>query len=163
MDGDDAVRFCKHCQRHVYQLSAMTAEQVEELLVTATGRLCARFYQRADGTVLTSDCAPGRRRIRRRRALVGLGAGVASMLGAAALSPDAPRAPHPSDLGRWAGSPYANADEPRMGLIGSESFVEDDLDPGASGIMGAIGILGESEDLAEDLADVLEDPPKPHK
>jgi hypothetical protein len=59
MRGDVRVRFCKHCSLHVYTLSAMTRGEAQQLVAEAEGRLCARFYRRADGTVITSDCGGG--------------------------------------------------------------------------------------------------------
>lgn len=59
MTGDDRVRHCQHCNLNVYNLSGMTRKESEDLLLTRTGRLCARFYRRADGTVLTADCPVG--------------------------------------------------------------------------------------------------------
>jgi hypothetical protein len=59
MVGDDRARFCAQCQKHVYNFSAMTAEEAAALIRDKEGRLCARFYQRSDGTVLTSDCPLG--------------------------------------------------------------------------------------------------------
>lgn len=66
MSGDREVRFCDQCQLHVYNISEMTRERVEELLTVKEGRICARLYRRADGTVLTKDCPVGLRAIRRR-------------------------------------------------------------------------------------------------
>jgi hypothetical protein len=79
MDGDDRVRHCKMCDRNVYNLSAMTRVEGEALLMSHTGRLCARFYRRADGTILTSDCPVGVR-ARRRRRFVGLSTALATSL-----------------------------------------------------------------------------------
>jgi hypothetical protein len=57
MVGDDRVRHCSECNLNVYNLSAMTKRQVQELIQDSRGkRLCTRFYRRADGTVLTQDC-----------------------------------------------------------------------------------------------------------
>jgi hypothetical protein len=66
MRGDERVRFCAKCQLNVYNLSVMTKDEAERLLVNREGRLCARFYRRADGTVLTADCPLGWRAIKRR-------------------------------------------------------------------------------------------------
>jgi hypothetical protein len=60
MVGDAQVRFCGSCQKHVYNLSAMTLDEARALIAEREGRLCARVYQRADGTVLTADCPVGR-------------------------------------------------------------------------------------------------------
>lgn len=59
MTGDDRARFCAQCQKHVYNLSEMTAEDASDLIREREGKLCVRFYQRADGTVLTADCPAG--------------------------------------------------------------------------------------------------------
>jgi hypothetical protein len=59
MTGDDHARFCAQCQKHVYNLSDMTAEDASDLIREREGKLCVRFYQRADGTVLTADCPVG--------------------------------------------------------------------------------------------------------
>jgi len=62
MDGDQRVRFCRECNRNVYNLSAMTEREARRVVAEREGRLCVRFYQRRDGTVLTSDCPVGRKR-----------------------------------------------------------------------------------------------------
>jgi len=59
MVGDDRARFCGQCQKHVYNLSSLTADEAVALIREREGGLCARFYRRADGTVLTSDCPVG--------------------------------------------------------------------------------------------------------
>jgi Carboxypeptidase regulatory-like domain len=57
MVGDERVRHCSECNLNVYNLSAMTERQVQELIAGSRGRrLCGRLYRRADGTVLTQDC-----------------------------------------------------------------------------------------------------------
>ena len=59
MEGDDRARFCPECELNVYNLSAMTEEEALKLVKEREGRLCVRFYQRRDGTVLTTDCPVG--------------------------------------------------------------------------------------------------------
>jgi hypothetical protein len=59
MPGDDRVRFCPDCRLNVYNLSAMTRPEAEALAARREGRLCVRFYRRADDTVLTQDCPRG--------------------------------------------------------------------------------------------------------
>jgi hypothetical protein len=56
MIGDEFSRFCGQCEKNVYNISAMTAEAASQLLREKEGKLCVRFYQRADGTMLTADC-----------------------------------------------------------------------------------------------------------
>lgn len=64
MVGDEQSRFCGQCAKHVFNLSAMTTDQAEALIREKEGRLCVRYYQRADGTVLTADCSVGVRKKR---------------------------------------------------------------------------------------------------
>jgi len=66
MTGDDRVRFCDECKLQVYNIGEMTRPEVETLIAKTEGRLCARIYRRADGTVITRDCPVGLRAIRRR-------------------------------------------------------------------------------------------------
>ena len=65
MEGDDCVRSCDHCRLHVFNLSAMSQREAENLIARTEGRLCARFYQRSDGTVITKDCPMGLLALRR--------------------------------------------------------------------------------------------------
>src|SRR5215470_9445007 len=59
MYGNDRVRFCGQCNLNVYNLSAMTREEAEDLIRRTEGRLCVRFYRRSDGTILTGNCPVG--------------------------------------------------------------------------------------------------------
>ncbi len=77
MAGDDRRRFCAQCERNVYNLSGMSRSAAERLVAQAEGRLCVRFFRRADGTVLTADCPVGlrhraRRAFARTTALLGM-------------------------------------------------------------------------------------------
>ncbi|HRG98879.1 MAG TPA: hypothetical protein PLR99_21665 [Polyangiaceae bacterium] len=80
MVGDEHTRFCAGCQKTVFNLSALTADEAEALLLAHGAGLCARLYRRPDGTVLTRDCPVGvrRKRLRGVRAL-----GLAAAFGAA--------------------------------------------------------------------------------
>ena len=66
MVGDDRKRFCGQCKLNVYNLSGMGRDEAENLLLNAEGRLCVRFYRRADGTVLTQDCPVGWKALKRK-------------------------------------------------------------------------------------------------
>ena len=63
MNGDDRVRFCGECQLNVYNLSAMSRSEAEDLVRQREGRLCVRFYRREDGTMITQDCPRGFRAV----------------------------------------------------------------------------------------------------
>ena len=66
MSGDARVRHCTLCSLNVYNFAEMTRDEVHQLIAKTEGRICARLYQRADGTVLTRDCPTGLRALRRR-------------------------------------------------------------------------------------------------
>ena len=59
MVGDERSRFCIACKKNVYNFSAMTAAEAQDLIRENEGRLCGRIYRRRDGTVLTADCPVG--------------------------------------------------------------------------------------------------------
>jgi hypothetical protein len=59
MEGTDKVRFCGDCRLHVYNLSAMTRQEAQDLLREDGKVQCAYFYQRADGMMLIQDCPRG--------------------------------------------------------------------------------------------------------
>jgi hypothetical protein len=59
MSGDDRVRYCAACGKHVYNLIAMSPDETTSLIsnLPADGeRTCVRLYQRADGTLFASGC-----------------------------------------------------------------------------------------------------------
>jgi hypothetical protein len=88
MVGNNRKRFCGDCKLNVYNLSGMSKTEAENLLEIAEGRLCVRFYQRPDGTVLTEDCPVGWAKIKQRTKLFVTAAAslVFSFLGAIGLS-----------------------------------------------------------------------------
>jgi hypothetical protein len=66
MIGSERKRFCGECKLNVYNLSGMSRAEAENLLLNSEGRLCVRFYRRADGSVLTKDCPVGWQAIKQR-------------------------------------------------------------------------------------------------
>src|SRR5204863_422929 len=94
MKGDDRVRHCPECQLNVYNFSAMTKSEVDDLVRNRQGRLCARIYQRRDGKVLTQDCPVGfRARIKKISRIAGaaLTAAMSLMPAFAQTNPSEPR------------------------------------------------------------------------
>jgi hypothetical protein len=55
MSGDDRTRFCNECNKHVYNLSAMTRRQAEAIIEASRGKLCARVTRQEDGTTVVKD------------------------------------------------------------------------------------------------------------
>ncbi len=66
MIGDNRKRYCGECKLNVFNLSGMSKTEAENLVMNAEGRLCVRFYKRADGSVITEDCPVGWARIKQR-------------------------------------------------------------------------------------------------
>ena len=66
MYGNDRVRFCGQCSQNVFNLSAITTEEAEDLIRRTEGTLCVRFYRRRDGSILTRNCSVGLQAIRDR-------------------------------------------------------------------------------------------------
>jgi len=59
MRGDAKVRHCTHCALNVYNISEMSREEAADLIQKTEGRLCIRYFSRADGTIITKDCPQG--------------------------------------------------------------------------------------------------------
>src|SRR5690349_2502300 len=78
MAGDDRSRFCEQCRLNVYNFSEMTQDEIERLILHKEGRVCARLFQRSDGTVLVRDCPIGFAAVRGRA--VWLAAKVAALI-----------------------------------------------------------------------------------
>ncbi|HEY0545643.1 MAG TPA: hypothetical protein VGC91_09725 [Pyrinomonadaceae bacterium] len=128
MIGDARRRFCAQCELNVYNLSEMTKREAEELLNQTEGRLCVRFYRRADGTILTQDCPVGWRAMRRRlkRVRTAIVSTVLSFL---------------AGLGIYLAAPEAQTESPKiMGVMVRENPPEkfQPLDKPAPVIMGGM-------------------------
>jgi hypothetical protein len=101
MTGDERTRHCAQCSLRVHNLSLMTTDEAEALLQSkGDGRLCVRFYRRADGTVLTQDCPVGlaAARARVRRIAGRIAAALGLVTGGAALAIDTSREDGPAPV-----------------------------------------------------------------
>lgn len=67
MSGDDAKRFCAHCQKHVHDLDAMTRDAAEALVCSSAGSLCIRYQADAEGRPAMLNYAPTKTVSRLRR------------------------------------------------------------------------------------------------
>jgi hypothetical protein len=123
MVGDERVRHCGECKKYVYDLSAMTRAEAEALIGSLEREPCVRYYQRADGTILFSDCAAVRSQRRRGRAaaaslVLAAGAGIAHILG---LPPAAPELEPEYELVmgaiRIGDQDLEPAEEPELGIL----------------------------------------------
>lgn len=92
MTGGERVRHCDQCNLKVFNISDMTRAEAEAFLADAAGikanggRVCAGFWKRADGTILTRDCPVGLAAARAAlaRRLSRIAAGLALLFSAAA-------------------------------------------------------------------------------
>ncbi len=87
MSGDDRVRHCSLCSLNVYNFAEMTRAEIQSLLVRSEGRVCARLYRRADGTVITRDCPRGLRAVGQRVSRVAAAA-IAALFSLSAFASD---------------------------------------------------------------------------
>jgi hypothetical protein len=79
--GDDRSRFCGQCRKHVYNLSAMRADDAVRLIQEREGDLCVRLFRRIDGTVLNGDCPIGVGRVWMRLKRLSTGFAAACLVG----------------------------------------------------------------------------------
>jgi hypothetical protein len=71
MVGSERVRYCGQCKLNVYNLSEMSRREAEALIEGTEGRLCVRFYRRADGTIINRNCPVGLSALKRRLSRIG--------------------------------------------------------------------------------------------
>ena len=88
MVGDERVRRCTRCERDVYNLSGFTRVEAEALLSRSGEPPCVRFYRRADGTIMTSDCVQGSHRKLALKVLAASACAVAAATAMVANQPD---------------------------------------------------------------------------
>ena len=144
MTGDDRVRACAACNKNVYNLSSMTRDEAEALIVAKEGRLCVRYFQRQDGTILLKDCAVGVKQKRKRRLIA---AGAAALLGGGGFLAYKATQPEPRPREVLGGFPY-----PPAAPIRSTHVPQIDEQP------EPIEMLGEPAPI-EMMGDVAVEPP----
>jgi hypothetical protein len=140
MTGDERVRHCASCKKDVFNLSDMTREQAERLIIEKHGDLCARYYQRADGTILLADCSVGIRQKRNTRVLA---AGAAMLLAGSTGAASFLRLSHR----QAAPAPHLD-DEPTMGRMAVVQPEPPPPPPEAEAVMGDVA--------APDLHEMIE-------
>lgn len=52
MTGNEQKRFCSHCNKHVFDFSRMTRQQIEAVTAVNQGNLCARITRNEDGSMV---------------------------------------------------------------------------------------------------------------
>jgi hypothetical protein len=85
LDNLDDLRVATPCHADWDQMTPVSASDGSRALERHEGQCCVRFYQRADGTVLTEDCPVGVRAALKRAERRALGTMAAGIGAAAAL------------------------------------------------------------------------------
>jgi hypothetical protein len=97
--GSGRVRSCCLCDRDVFDIASLSAEDAHAVLGSVDGEPCTRLYLRQDGAVMRADCPVGERRSRTRGMLAGSAAVLALIGGLAVASAPRPRlGPMEADL-----------------------------------------------------------------
>ena len=100
MTGDNRTRHCAQCDLDVHNIAGMTRTEAEQLLSTLSERrICARFYRRRDGTILTKDCPVGIRAARIK--LLKATSRIAAALGLAVIASAAAKASQDKSWGNY--------------------------------------------------------------
>ena len=97
MIGNDQVRFCKHCNLDVHNLSSLTRSQAERLVARSNGRLCIRYYRDPLGVPLTQPVKQKLHHIGRRVSRIAAGAFTATLSVSSAIAQQSSGAPPQDD------------------------------------------------------------------
>jgi hypothetical protein len=116
MTGDERARFCGDCKKNVYNLSNMTRDEAEALIIEKEGKLCVRYYQRHDGTILLKDCTVGIAARRKRRIIA---AGALALLGTSALFAYKKTRAEEAEIPSSCANPMTEPVEPRYAITGA--------------------------------------------
>lgn len=119
MTGNHLVRYCGKCEKSVYNLSELTAPEATRLVEQMEGRMCATFYTRRDGSVLTADCPVGARKVRRKRQVIAAAFGALAGLFGWAFRPAPAHVMGDVAEPRVAGGIEATPSPPETRLIGA--------------------------------------------
>lgn len=81
MTGDDRVRHCSGCDKHVYNIADMTDAEASDFFTKNGSVECVRIFRRTDGKIMTDNCPKGLRIIRNRiKNGLKFGAGIAAAI-----------------------------------------------------------------------------------
>ena len=56
MSGNERIRHCAQCDRNVFNIASLDAQEAVDLIRQTEGSICARVFRRPDGTVVTGSC-----------------------------------------------------------------------------------------------------------
>lgn len=79
MTGNDRVRFCDHCSRHVHNLAELTRTDALRLVRQSKGRLCIRYFRDPNAELLARAASTKLHQISRRVSRIAAGVFSASI------------------------------------------------------------------------------------
>jgi hypothetical protein len=85
-DEEGHVRFCRTCEKNVYNISLMSRAEALDLIRAKEGQLCLRLAKRKDGTLITNDCPVGQSKRQTKRRFAGIAGALLIALSPSALS-----------------------------------------------------------------------------
>lgn len=142
MTGNEQVRFCKHCNLNVQNLSQMTRSQAQRLIDRSNGRLCVRYHHDTTGQPLTLPVRQKLHHIGRRVSRIAAGAFTATLSVTSAVAQNSAS----SQSVNW--NP-PNATQPNTRWTLSSSIVGTITDQNGAVISGAtISLSNEESKLA---------------
>lgn len=100
MIGNQEVRFCQHCSKHVNNLSEMTRKQALQLVARSNGRLCVKYKRGPDGRIEMARTDSQLYQIKRRVSRLAAGAFTAAL---SLCSSVAAQTPSPNERRVWNG------------------------------------------------------------
>lgn len=59
MRGNSQVRVCRECKQNVYDISTMSPQEADHLILGRERHVFTRLYRRHDGTFMVKDCPSG--------------------------------------------------------------------------------------------------------
>ena len=126
----------------------MTRDEAQALLIEREGKLCVRYFQRADGTIMLADCTIGKAQQRKRRVFA---AGAAAMLaGGGALAFDLTRTDDAHQRATTGEAHFVTTGKPQMG--------DPSFEPHGGYVMGG-SATSAPEPLREVKGDLKVEPP----
>jgi hypothetical protein len=144
MIGTERKRYCGECKLNVYNISGMTRTEAETLLIQSEGRLCVRYYRRADGTILTKDCPVGWAKVKERVSRVATAAFSLLMTLFAGIGIMSVFSKNEKQ-----GSGYEMGDYPLMGAVAISNSNSGPVEPWqGKAVMGNVALLGSQSDIS---------------
>jgi hypothetical protein len=143
MVGSDVVRFCRHCDLKVHDLTLMTRQEALALVRSSGGRICLRYIRQPDGTIRTAPPYQKLHLLKRRATKMVAGAFGATLSICASV---AAQTPSSADVPESACEVPLRSDSPSPNLEGGVALLVGTIkDPNEAVIVGAtVSLINET-------------------